>query len=102
MPSIGILEHYQKPTDKPTRRIKKSGGQSLVRQGLAIWLIENVLLRMLATRARSNPMGHTLKSTPNCGRATYIPDKLPANIDAQLGVLVQIPALPGQIRFRHF
>src|SRR6185312_11580293 len=48
MPSIGVLEHFQKPTDKPTRRIKRSGGQSLVRQGLAEWLRPNVLLRMIA------------------------------------------------------
>ena len=97
MPSIGVLEHYQKPTDKPTRRIKKSGGQSLVRQQLAVWIVENVLLQMASRRQRAPlPLAGTLPT------AQYIPDKLPANIDAQLGVLVQIPALPGQIRFRHF
>jgi|SRR6478609_11237225 len=47
MPSIGVLEYDQKETDRPSRRIKRAGGQSLVRQQVAEWVIENVLLRML-------------------------------------------------------
>lgn len=47
MPSIGVLEAHQKDTDRPSRRIKRAGGQSLVRQQRAEWLIENVLLRLL-------------------------------------------------------
>jgi hypothetical protein len=47
MPSIGVLEYHQKETDRPSRRIKRAGGQSLVRQQLAEWVKENVLLRML-------------------------------------------------------
>lgn len=98
MPSIGVLEHFQKPTDKPSRRIKKAGGHSLVNRGMAFWLRENVLLQM-----RSKPC---LQSTPNEGFAErlqrpYIPEKLPANIDAMLGVIDQSPVLAEQVRFRH-
>src|SRR6185437_1364540 len=107
MPSIGVLEHFQKPTDKPTRRIKRSGGQSLVNRGMAVWIRENVLLQMLAqslartiSQPYANSMSNTLNPTPNRGRA-YIPEKLPANIDIRLGLIVQVPALPNQIRFRH-
>ena len=46
MPTIGVLESHQKPTDKPTRRIKRSGGHSLVNRGMAVWIRENVLLQM--------------------------------------------------------
>lgn len=104
MPSIGVLEAHQKPTDKPTRRIKKSGGQSLVRQGRADWIIDNVLLQM---REIFGKVGEFEKLGPqhkfiDIPRKLYIPDKLPPNIDAQLGVLVQIPALPNQVRYRHF
>ena len=31
----------------------------------------------------------------------YIPEKLPASIDGMLGLIVQAPVLPNQIRFRH-
>lgn len=48
MPSIGVLEHNQKPTDRPRRRIKRSGGISLVEiQGKAKWIIYRQLLQML-------------------------------------------------------
>lgn len=94
MPSIGVLEHFQKPTDKPSRRIKKAGGHSLVNRGMAFWLRENVLLQMhCLTEARS------LECTPK--PRTYIPEHLPANIDAMLGVIDQSPVLSEQVRFRH-
>lgn len=83
MPSIGVLEHYQNPTDKPMRRIKRSGGQSLVRSGLAIWIRENVLLIMRARtidKPYANSMSTIRNSTPNSGRAQlYIPAKLPSH-----------------------
>lgn len=108
MPSIGVLEHFQKPTDKPSRRIKKAGGHSLVNRGAAIWIRENVLLQMLDVDCRqlsaqpyANLMGTCLQSTPNACRRPYIPEKLPANIDAMLGVIDQTPALTNQVRFRH-
>src|SRR6185437_5903667 len=107
MPSVSVLEAHQKPTDKPTRRIKRSGGQSLVNRGMAYWIRENVLLQM----RRSTPRQKCLNSTPHAdfGRRSsvssttprYIPEKLPANIDGMLGLIVQAPVLPNQIRFRH-
>ena len=107
MPSIGVLEHFQKPTDKPTRRIKRSGGQSLVNRGMAYWIRENVLLQMadshrnVTAQPYANLMSTALNSTPNAHRKLYIPKKLPANIDIRLGLIVQVPALPNQVRFRH-
>lgn len=99
MPSIGVLEHFQNPSEQPARRIKKSGGQSLVNRGVAFWVKPNVLLKM---RERAEIRAMCSNSTPNrdLPRARYIPDKLPANIDYQLGLVVQVPALPNQIRFR--
>jgi hypothetical protein len=46
MPSIGVLEHYQKPTDRPLKRVKRSAGQTIVQRGVAVWIIKNVLLQM--------------------------------------------------------
>ena len=98
MPSIGVLEHFQKPTDKPTRRIKRSGGQSLVRQGKAEWIRENVLLIMRPASAHKPLQIHDEMPMIK----TYIPDKMPANIDARLGIIAQVPALTNQVRFRAF
>jgi hypothetical protein len=50
MANCHVLEADQKPTDRPSKRIKRSGGHSLVRKGLAYWLKENVLLQMLPER----------------------------------------------------
>lgn len=47
MANCSVLEAHQKPTDKPTRRIKRSGGHSLVSRGVAVWIVNNVLLRLL-------------------------------------------------------
>lgn len=55
MPSIGVLEHFQKVTDQPTRRVKRSGGQSLVNQGAAEWVIKNILLQMRPEREYIDP-----------------------------------------------
>ena len=98
MPSIGVLEHFQKPTDKPTRRIKRSGGQSLVNRGIAYWIRENVLLQMIASHELMAG-GDKLAKLPI--NSLYIPEKLPASIDGMLGLIVQAPVLPNQIRFRH-
>jgi hypothetical protein len=79
MPSIGVLEHSQNPTDQPTRRIKRSGGQSLVNRGAAYWIKENVLLIMRAhplSEVYANPASRMPKSTPIGGRS-YIPSELP-------------------------
>src|SRR6185437_15456759 len=106
MPSVSVLEAHQKPTDKPTRRIKRSGGHSLVNRGMAVWIRENVLLQMADSRRNvhakpyANLRGPSLNSTPNAHRKLYIPEKLPANIDIRLGLIVQVPALPNQVRFQ--
>lgn len=97
MPSIGVLEHNQKPTERPSRRIKKAGGQSLVNRGMAFWLIENVLLimrRPAEVQLYANSHGTHIKSTPN--RDVYIPDHLPWNIDKMLGVIVV--GIPRNVR----
>jgi hypothetical protein len=107
MPSIGVLEHTQKPTDRPSKRIKRSGGQSLVRQMKAYWIIENVLLQMLAEHCRQQNsqvhanLGHThVKSTPKAV-VHYIPDSMPPVIDKRLGVRFEDPIkTPGMPRFR--
>lgn len=99
MPSIGVLEHFQKPTDKPMRRIKRSGGQSLVNRGMAVWIRANVLLQMLGTRTPLQVGSEKNGQNVTC---PYIPDKLPANLDARMGLIVQIPALANQVRFRAF
>lgn len=77
MPSIGVLEHYQKPTDKPTRRIKRSGGQSLVRQQAADWIVENVLLKL--RREKDKSLQHLIKKGREIIRKSFIPDKLPSH-----------------------
>jgi hypothetical protein len=100
MPSIGVLEANQKPTEKPTRRIKRSGGQSLVNRGLAIWLKDNVLLQMFEIRL---PVNSAQINGSHCREHrvhNYIPEKLPANIDHRLGLTVQAPVLANQVRFR--
>src|SRR6185437_8731426 len=102
MPSVSVLEAHQKPTDKPTRRIKRSGGQSLVNRGMAHWIRENVLLQMrLATAVHPLQSSHNSVTDAVHSPATgirspyarpYIPEKLPANIDIRLGLIVQVPA----------
>lgn len=83
MPSIAVLEHNQKPTDKPSRRIKRSGGQSLVRQCVAYWVIENVLLQMRrqVPEQLHAKMGVGYRNpTPIADvRSQYIPDKMPSH-----------------------
>ena len=51
--------------------MKRSGGQSLVRQGAAYWVIENVLLRMLPVRAIS-------KNITIISSLKFIPSRMPA------------------------
>lgn len=92
MAHCSVLEHHQKPTDKPSRRIKRSGGHSLVNRQVAEWIIENVLLRMLPISAHPPKQPATANS--------YIPFGLEPSIDARIGVKLQIPILANQIRFR--
>ena len=54
MPSIGVLEHFQKPTDKPMKRVKRADGQTQVRRGLATWIIKNVVLQLLPPRQKTD------------------------------------------------
>ena len=101
MPSIAVLEAHQKPTDKPTRRIKRSGGQSLHAQGKADWIIKNVLLQMRPEASGAQKMAAARTEYDRGARRAYIPEKLPASIDGMLGLIVQAPVLPNQVRFRH-
>src|SRR5215475_6380717 len=66
MSNCSVLESHQKSTDKPTRRIKRSGGHSLVRHNRAEWIIENILLRML-------PIAIVSKIPHNSVRMPYKP-----------------------------
>jgi len=72
MASIGVLESHQKETDRPTKRMKRSGGQSLVNGGRGEWIIRNVLLRLF-------PPGTITVSAKSCERPAvkYIPATLP-------------------------
>lgn len=95
MPSIGVLEHTQKPTDRPSKRIKRSGGQSLVRQMKAFWITENVLLQMLDLRSLA-PRSRVEQTVQ-----VYIPDSMPPVIDKRLGVRFEDPVKsPTMPRFR--
>jgi hypothetical protein len=106
MANCYLLEADQKQTDRP-RRIKRSGGQSLVRQMKAFWIKENVLLQMFDQRhtlALSRPVlsvrspalpAHSLDARP------YIPESMPPVIDKRLGVRFEDPVkAPGMPRFR--
>jgi hypothetical protein len=94
MPQIGVLDHHQRATDKPSRTIKRSVGQMHVRRCAAEWIIRNVLIRMLPVKPIRAIDAADIPARP------FVPEKLPANIDYQLGLIVRIPALANQIRFR--
>jgi len=107
MPSIGVLESHQNSSDKPARRIKRSGGQSLVNRGLAVWIKANVLLRMVSARALpssqvyANSIPAMPKSTPNArARSPYIPAKMPTH--KAPGTSVEGPLVEKQRSRRFF
>lgn len=81
----------------PKTYVKKSVAMLLVRRLLAVWEIEHVSIRRLAIRVTDAIPAAELTPKPR----TYIPEHLPANIDAMLGVIDQSPVLAEQIRFRH-
>ena len=90
MAHCSVLEAHQKETDRPSKRIKRSGGHSLVRRGLAEWIKPNVLLHMRPTPALHLPVlslhpPHLSAHPPHI--RPYIPEKLPANLDKQLGII---------------
>jgi hypothetical protein len=94
MANCYLLEADQKQTDRP-RRIKRSGGQSLVRQMKAYWITENVLLQMLDLRS--------LAPRPRVEQpaVAFIPDSMPPVIDKRLGVRFEDPIkAPAMPRFR--
>lgn len=93
MANCSVLESHQQNSDKPFRRIKKAGGESLVRQQRADWVIRGVLLKM---RSHSEIPAKT-PAVPS----EYIPFGLEPLIDARIGVIDLSPALPNQSRFRH-
>jgi hypothetical protein len=69
MANCHVLESHQNPTDRPSRRIKRSGGHSLVRQQLAVWIVKNVLLQMRFMRPEDKPA-----KLPITGRQEFIPE----------------------------
>lgn len=100
MAHCSVLEAHQNISERPSKRIKRSGGHSLVRRGLAIWIREHVLLKMKpadAVQTLSIPL-----RTPYGRCKSFIPDKLPSNIDNMLGVIVKAPVLANQVRYRPF
>jgi hypothetical protein len=80
MASVHVLESHQNITDQPSRRIKKSGGQSLVRHGRAEWIVENVKLRMF-------PEG-VIRMSPAVIRPAQLSSYIPASMPP-----VEIPGL---------
>ena len=75
MAHCSVLESNQKLTDRPSRRIKRSGGHSLVRQLKADWLIFGVLLKM-----RPAQQAQSTRVTPSSiVSKLYIPERLPSH-----------------------
>jgi hypothetical protein len=85
-PKVFLRSIDQRTIDK----VKRSRAESLVGQLLAIKLSP-----FEYQRVRIRPADE-IESSPN----SYIPFGLEPLIDDQIGVFSQIPALPGQIRFR--
>jgi len=73
MANCHVLEAHQKPTDRPSRRIKRSGGHSLVNRGLAVWLKDNILLQMAPAAKQVFP-----RLTMPATRKLFIPDRMPS------------------------
>jgi len=100
MANCNVLEANQKSTDKPSRRIKRSGGQSLVRQMKAFWVIENVLLQMVDVRSLAP------RERAEVQPSAYIPEEMPPVIDKRLGVHfvdpIKCPAMPRFRRISNF
>ena len=93
MPSVSVLEAHQKPTDKPTRRIKRSGGQSLHAQGKADWIIKNVLLQMLPESAWIAPR---YVHSPSDRTVSYVP-VAEQSIDPRLAKLLSNGLPPAEL-----
>lgn len=72
-------------------KAKRCKAENLVRQLLAVQVS-----RYLYQRLRIKP---TDEITANPSKS-YIPFGLEPSIDSQIGVIVKVPALPGQVRFR--
>ena len=85
MATIRVLEHFQSPTDTPTRRIKRSGGHTLARQGRAYWIIYNLLLHMLPERDWKTIRADVRQDAAVSG-------KLEPVIDRRIGVIAQSPS----------
>lgn len=74
----------------PSEYIKKSAAHALVRQLLAVWVVENAIIRRIAVKiAEKGPARFVLPAKP------YIPEKLPA---AEIpGVHFVPPARPAWV-----
>lgn len=81
MAHCSVLEAHQKLTDRPSKRIKRSGGHSLVRRGLAVWIVEHLLLQLKSSPTLRPEMAHNepvpVKRGYSPGR--YIPQRLPSH-----------------------
>jgi hypothetical protein len=91
---IGIMGVGQR-TGQPRTYVKKSVAQLLIRRNLAEWVMANLVIRM---RKELSPIKAIFLTgfTPK----PFIPEHLPSSIDKRIGVIVKVPALPNQIRFR--
>lgn len=77
MAHCSVLEAHQKLTDRPSRRIKRSGGHSLVRRGLAVWIEVHILLQMKAEITKHQLLMNS-DSRLTFGKH-FIPAKLPSH-----------------------
>lgn len=92
---VGILDHHQDISDTPAESKKRSYAEGLVRRLMARRIHKYLYQRL---DVKESPIRAT-DITPK--PRTYIPEHLPANIDAMLGVIDQSPVLSEQVRFRH-
>lgn len=91
---VGLLDHHQYISEIP-ERVKRSTAETLVRRLLAVKIGPYLYQRLAANHSPIRAVDIMPKPR------TYIPEHLPANIDAMLGVIDQSPSLTNQIRFRH-
>lgn len=108
---IGVLVFEQAEIDSPEHFVSRSMRDKFLsyrRNGkLAVKRISEHVIKIVIPvtfqKLKSLFRQYERDSAPRYNPSgPFIPEHLPANIDAQLGVLVQIPALPNQVRYRHF
>src|SRR5690349_10394083 len=98
MAKVGILQVGQPITEQPREHVRKSAAEAMCRQLLLRKIHGRLYQRLAVSAAHKIPAGRTESPTPR----RYIPEKLPAPLDARIGVIVQCPVLPNQVRYRSF